>query len=71
MYSFNFPYKITKVKNEKKNNNNQPHDKFWLVEHKNCDKEFLFHLSNMHPTRLHEENNKNKKYIGHYKNIKL
>ena len=72
MYLFNFPYKITKVKNEKKKKkNNQPHGKFWLVEHKNCHREFLFHLSNMHPTRLHEENNKTRKYIGHYKNIKL
>ena len=32
--------------------------KLWLMEHKNCYREFVFHLSNMHPTRLHEENDK-------------
>ena len=59
------------MKKKKEKKNNQPHGKFWLVEHKNCHREFLFHLSNMHPTRLHEENNKNRKYIGDYNNIKL
>ena len=32
--------------------------KLCLVEHKYCYREFVFHLSNMHPTRFHEENDK-------------
>ena len=47
-----------KKKKKKKKKNNQPHCKLWLVEYKNCHREFVFHLSNMHPTRLHEENDK-------------
>ena len=57
----------------KNNNNNQPHGKLWLVEHKNYQKEFVFHLSRMHLTRLHKENVENDKFKMHrtLQNIKF
>ena len=57
----------------KNHNNNQPHGKLWLVEHKICHKEFVFHLSRMHLTRLHKENDKNDKFKIHrtLQNIKF
>ena len=46
MYWFDFSYKITKIKIEKKKRkkNNQPHGQLWLVEHKNCHREFVFNF---------------------------